>query len=773
MPATAKVETPHALDVKRETGLLALRAEDELELGVARAEELQRVDPAAFTATGAGQGVTGITSAFRFLKTEFVLETRVAALQPQIEAVVRNHTRVADDQLNLSGTVDYTIKRAGVFALQLAVPEDFRIESVQGANVLQWTESADAGGRRLDVTLKERTIGAYSLRVELVKHLKSPPKTLAIAGVQPLGTQKLSGFVSVSAEPGVAVKTAAFDGLTEVPVASLPTGNPVAADSSALAFKFLATESGAADWKLSVTTEAMTPWVRAEVAATFTVSETLASGHARVRFDIQNAPVKELRLKLPAALKNVEITGANIRRRDQTGESWRVELQNKVRGTYLLTVTWDQARTSGTNLVELAGLTVEGVERETGTLAVVAKSPLQVAGATATDLLKLDTREWPEWAGQPEANAALAYRYLRPGYRLAVEAKRFAEAEVLQTIVENFNLTTVVAEDGQMMTALAIAVRNNGRQHLEIALPAGAKVWSAFVAGQAVKPSLREGRLLLPLENAGSDDAALAIELTYVSTNQFPASHGKVNLISPTLDVPFKNARWELYLPPDFRYDEFTGTMSREVGTAEASSFSFLEYSQKESAAKAEVQKGLKSEISNAKKMLAEGNVKGAQNYYNRYGLRSGGNDNKDAESQQVEAELRRAQASNLVQAQQAFTFANNSVIVSGQAPQQQRAESNVNYDNAAAEQQWEKLQQAQEVAAAKVRPLRVNLPTRGMRHAFTQVLQTETGKAMTVSFTAANTKSVNWPKRFGGGLFGFVALWAVVALVSGRTGRK
>jgi hypothetical protein len=167
--------------------------------------------------------------------------------------------------------------------------------------------------------------------------------------------------------------------------------------------------------------------------------------------------------------------------------------------------------------------------------------------------------------------------------------------------------------------------------------------------------------------------------------------------------------------------------------------------------------------------MLAEGNVKGAQSFYNRYGLRSGGNENQDAEAQQVEAELRRVQGSNLLQAQQAFTL-NNSAVLPGQVPQQQRvAELNANYDNAAAEQQWEKLQQAQEIGMAKVRPLRVNLPTRGLRHAFGQVLQTEPGKAMTVSFTATNTKSVNWVKRIGGGLAGFMALWAVVALVSGQ----
>jgi prepilin-type processing-associated H-X9-DG protein len=774
LPATAGVETPHALDVKRETGLMALRADDEVDLAVGRVDELQRVDTAAFAASPVGNGVTGIFSAFRFLKPEFVLQVRVAALLPQVEAVVRNHVRIGDDQLNLTATVDYTIKRAGVFSLKLSLPEEFALEQVTGVNVLQWSERKDEATRTLEVTLRERTSGPYALRLDLVRHVRELPRTLALSGVQPLGTQKLSGFLSVSAEPGVSVKTAAFEGLTEIPAAALPGANSLATESGALAFKFIAADTGVAPWKLSVNTETVESWLRAEVASTLTISDTLVTGQALVRFDIQNAPVKELRLKVPAPFKNVEITGANIRRRDQAGEQWRVELQSKVRGTYPLTVTWEQPR-GGTNAVELGGLTVEGVERETGTLAVIAKAPLQVSELRAANLLKLDTREWPDWAGAAPLNAALTYRYLRPGYQLAVEARRFGEAEVLQALAESVRLTTVVADDGQMMTEMSIAVRNNGRQHLEVALPGGAKVWSAFVAGQAVRPSVRAGKLLLPLENAGSDEAALAVELTYVSTNQFPANRGRVGLASPTLDVPLKNARWELYLPPDYLYDEFSGTMSRESGAGgfETTSFSALEYSKKESDAKAEAKKGWALDFSTAKQKLAEGNVKEAATFFNRYGARGG---KSDIVAKDLEAEVRRAQASNLVQAQQAFSVANNGVVAGGatQSPDKpgNAAALNLNYDTAAAEQQWEKLQQAQEVATAKVRPLRVNLPTRGVRFSFAQVLQTETGKPMQVSFKADNSKTVSWPRRIGGGMLGFGVLWALVAFVTARAGK-
>jgi hypothetical protein len=336
-----------------------------------------------------------------------------------------------------------------------------------------------------------------------------------------------------------------------------------------------------------------------------------------------------------------------------------------------------------------------------------------------------------------------------------------------------------------MMTSLSVAVRNNGRQHLELALPPGTQVWSAFVAGQAVRPSLRAGKLLLPLENAGSDDPAVMVELTYVSTNQnqFPRGRGQVNLLAPTLDVPLKNARWELYLPPGYRYDDFGGSMALETGTiptefggpvapiVEEASYSVLDYSKREADAKADAAKDRQSGFLNVKKKLAEGNVKEAASYFSRTKNRDSLAD-ESAEAKAVEQELRRAQASNLVQAQNEFNRRNVAWgFTQTIAPPPENAPPDG--DNAAAEQQWEKLQQAQEVAVAKVRPLRVNLPTRGLRHAFTQVLQTETGKPMTISFRAQNVEGANWPRRLALALGAFLVVWVGMALVTTRLAQR
>jgi hypothetical protein len=776
---SVKIETPHALQVKRETGLLALKSAEELNVSVESTEDLQKVDVEEYSrATGnakpAPAEIAG--SAYRFLKPEFGLTVRVEPVRPQIEAVVNHTLQLSAEQIGLTATVNYTIKRAGVFALRLAIPTGYRVEKVTGNGISQWTE--DKAAALLNVVLKERTLGGYTLTVQLARTLREVPPQIELTGVQPLDTQKLTGFVSVISEEGLQVKTDTFGGMTEVPAAM------VGLTGSALAYKLIPADVPAttADWKLAVNTEKIESWIRAEVVNWVTLTETLVSGRTLIRYEIQNAPAKEFRVLAPAGLKNVEVSGANIRRKDYdaTTGAWRIELQSKVRGTYLLTVTWDRPWNVKEGRLDLTGMQVPGVERETGWLAVTAPAQFRVdAPATTTDLSKIEPRDLPEWAGRPAAPPTLAYRYLRPAYKLTLATQRFDEAEVLQALVDNVTFTTVVSEDGQMMTEMKLAIRNNARQYLEILLPAGtSNVWSAFVAGQPVRPTVRDGKLLLPLERSGADGAPVSVELTYVSTGRFPQRRGSITLDTPAVDVPLKNARWDLYLPPDYAYGSFEGSMRHEklaaaVETAQlaATSYDWASYAKIEGANKSYRDLDQKRSLSSARSNIVGGKINDAYQYYNR----AKGNMNVDdavanEELKKLEKDIRKEQGKQLIQAQRQYR-ADNSGQQSAQpnAPVDVQQILMVQEDETAAAQQAEKVSKAQEIVVTKALPLRVNLPQRGQRLTFTQTLQTEVRKPMSVQFTATATKTLEWPATIGLAVTGLAGLWLLVGFVLRR----
>jgi hypothetical protein len=766
-PANVTLEIPRALDVKRETSLIAVRGSEELSLSVDHATELQRVDSSEFPNRGAGQN---LFSVWRVLNPGFSLAIKAETIQPQIEAVVRDNFRVSIEQAALSAAIDYNIKRAGVFGLQVALPAGYTLTAVQGDNILQWQPRDNGSNQILEVSFKDRKMGAYALRLELLRLHKELPPTLAVPGVQPLQVEKLSGFISVASEPGVAAKTANFDGLTEIPAANLGVGASTAA--GVLAYKFLSAEPGLLpDWKLELSLGKIDSWVRAEIAQVVAISDNLLNGSAIVRYDIQNAPVKEFRFKVPAAYTNVEFNCPNIRRRDQTNDEWSVELQNAVHGLFQVAVTWEKPVDLKTNALDLPGIQALGVERESGFVAVRGKADLQITEKSAgAELVKIDAGELPDWMGGAEG-AVLAWRYVRPGYKLSVEARRFTDAAVLQALADQVHLTTVVADDGQVMTVLALSVRNNGLQHLEIELPPGSKVWSAFVGGEAVRPAISQGKLLLPLEATATDaDAPVAVELTYIGSEKFPKEHGEVNLASPQFGVPLKNARWDLFLPPDYDYQKFGGSMTHEAQAAPTvQSYSLSEYNAQEAEKKQTKESNAKDFISNVRKKLASSDVNGINRIssFDNYGA-------ADAESRaQLEGlkrDIENIQGNNLSQQGRVFNNGGNFQMPANNAGNSQVLANNAN--DTIARDQWNRLAQAQELAVARVRPLRVNLPTRGLHQAFTQVLQTEIAKPLTIQFTAANTQSGGLFRRFLGGALAFLVLWGVVKTLLTRPER-
>ena len=108
----------------------------------------------------------------------------------------------------------------------------------------------------------------------------------------------------------------------------------------------------------------------AEVFNLVTIGDGLVGGSATIRYGLINQGVQEFKVKLPAHWKNVEFTGANIRRRDSTNEVWTIALQDKAWGGYTLVITYDYQFDPKKATNDLSGAHALNVERETGSVAV-------------------------------------------------------------------------------------------------------------------------------------------------------------------------------------------------------------------------------------------------------------------------------------------------------------------------------------------------------------------------------------------------------------------
>lgn len=298
----------------------------------------------------------------------------------------------------------------------------------------------------------------------------------------------------------------------------------------------------------------------AEVHSLVGVSEGVVMGHSDVNYTIVHQGIEQLQVELPANVTLLDVSGSGIREWDSetTGDVQvvTVDLNFEALGSYRLMLDYERALAEGGESLSVPKVGIQGVERVKGFVGVAALSTLEVTSGEVSGARRVDVRELPaSILGRTDQPVLLGYKYRQADYSLPLTVRQHEDVDVLVTIADTAEAISMVTADGRVMNRVTWHVRNNRRQFLRLEMPEGAEIWSAKVAGKAVKPAVDEqGMVLVPLVRSQASGGALAaftVELVYVEKGQEPSDKGEANvdLILPQVDVPVTYYRWSVYVP--------------------------------------------------------------------------------------------------------------------------------------------------------------------------------------------------------------------------------
>jgi len=351
--------------------------------------------------------------------------------------------------------------------------------------------------------------------------------------------------LSVNADQG---KTAA--------AAALPTGMPVN-----ITWERAIPKAPAAPTKLY-----------AETATLVSVADGLLLCQESVYFNILHTPVRELKLAVPKSASVLTVTGSGL-------QDWRVDkdgvltatLSRETIGSYSLQIAYEQA-SAAQGAAPVPVIRATGVEREKGFVAVVALANVEieagkVVGATAIDASRLPGT----LAAMTNQPILLGFRYVGQKIEIPLNIRRHGEVSVLATVADSVVFTGMQLSDGRRMTKATYSVRNNRRQFLRLAMPAGTEIWSVSVAGKAATPGKdAEGKVLVPLvrsKSGSSELAAFPVTVVYVHTpaeGKTAPSSGVLRVNLPVCEVPVMHVMYNLYLPAEGKYTKGWGSSAFE-----------------------------------------------------------------------------------------------------------------------------------------------------------------------------------------------------------------
>src|SRR6266481_5968627 len=300
------------------------------------------------------------------------------------------------------------------------------------------------------------------------------------------------------------------------------------------------------------------------------LGEDSTSINAEVNMEVTQGAARGARIQIPDRVTINQVLGAMV-------ADWEVKA-NELSVTFLEAVEQNarfvvtgETRSPREGQIEIPLLRLLNVERETGGVAVEVLGAGEIKDLKSEGLDSADAMELGEMVPSRQSPSLAAFRFRTGDAKLArplsLNVTRYRPQAVLLANVSEARYQVLISNEGKTLVQACYAVRNNQRNFLKITLPPGATLWSASLAGKAIRPGQSpDGSLLLPLDKAraGEEAPEFAVEIVYLSRGSAWNDKGQFKLALPALDLPVSRTGLLVYHPPLFKVTPEPGAFRME-----------------------------------------------------------------------------------------------------------------------------------------------------------------------------------------------------------------
>jgi hypothetical protein len=300
-----------------------------------------------------------------------------------------------------------------------------------------------------------------------------------------------------------------------------------------------------------------------EVRSLVSVSEADLVLAALLQVTVVQGEPAEFRLQCPQGYELTGASGATLLSSDLQANRVELKVGDATVRTHEFLITLVKANTNITK-AEVPLITFEKTQRETGEVLVEGDGAMELTATEKGGLRRMDLKETsPYLRSLSRATLQAAFQYQkRPAETpaVALEWVRFADSRVLSAVAQHAEITTLITSEGRSLTEIKLNLKNQSQPFLKVALPAGATILSAEVAGEKVKPVEGSDGSRVPLLRPGFRPAgAYVVSFVILNPEASFAKKGTAALALPSMDIPIGQMNWEVFLPQQFKVANFSG----------------------------------------------------------------------------------------------------------------------------------------------------------------------------------------------------------------------
>jgi Amino acid transporters len=562
LPVNLTLDPVRILGAEGEVGMMGLAFGNDAQPENVRGTSpinLEDFDASLIPTTKDGQPLALLQQAFRYGRDGGTVTLRVAAVDPEVRAITRQVLSFGDDRLVLAADLNVAITRAGLFKLSLLLPEGLEVEAISGSALSQWTESVEDGKRLVTLHLNGRTLGDISFALTFVGAAPAPQDAWPVPHLSLREATRQTGELFLVPEKGIRLRATKREGVSQMDARAAGETK-----LGALAFRLLQE-----NWTLQLGIEALEPWVTVHALQEVTLREGQTLTRLALRYRVDNAAVKQLRLRLPGLTENQlqTVRGSGPAVNDLVpipGEKdlWEIRFQRGIVGETDVQIEYQGQTARDQGRETLLPPVFESVRQVTQFVSVRGSGRIELdAGPQPRGWQRVDWSSLPAHLQNASDRSipALCFRVAEPDGPLTIDVRRHNVADALKLRVTCGSLTTLFSPQGPSLTAMELTIDVVEQNVLRVLLPDHARLFSVFVNDTSVNV-VREGDAYLLNVSPNTDtDPAAKVRLVYSVPEASPSA---IELTGPRLNIPLVNVSWRVIVPPGLSVSRHRGNLS-------------------------------------------------------------------------------------------------------------------------------------------------------------------------------------------------------------------
>ncbi|MAE63894.1 MAG: hypothetical protein CMJ18_06440 [Phycisphaeraceae bacterium] len=484
--------------------------------------------------------------AYQYAAPPYELAFRVEKIRPRIVADMLVEARLRPQRLEMTLRAIYEIRRAGVFSLNLDVPDGYELRQVRGYEAADMNVKAVAVGshhrdgadrKTLEVNLSRQATGRVGLALDLHRRLAEPDLLKATGRAIELdldlprasegSVARQSGRLVIHAPESLRVDAPRIDGARTVSFEKAMQGMPQRVGGEGLRPVIALAYADAAP-ELALTAERRRPHVAAAQVLVVRIDSGVMKSEAAFDFDVRYSPVRSVRVDVPEQV-SAELRNQSKGLRDRVIEpppadlpegyrAWSFRGDTELMGKFQVVLGWEKKigkLDAGRDVaLQVPRLRPANVDRAWGQIVLAKSETIDVRPAELDGMRPIDPRH-DLIGGRAVDGAASAFEF-QDDWTMSITATRYELQQVKTTSIERALVRMVATRSRKIMVQALYRVRS-ASQRVALRLPIDAEFDTGPLRINGQNVTLErgaEGEYFVPLVGQ-SPDEALLIELRY------------------------------------------------------------------------------------------------------------------------------------------------------------------------------------------------------------------------------------------------------------------